>query len=157
MYPNHSTVHNLLGSYQRCVLPVILATAQVAKDGCKQFQDIACGMLASQGFFASMPSGASVYASQAEQTLQKYKDGVPIKRICWGCGKEHFWITKGKITCPCSKDPQVIKKAETSFAYYKAALRWGCSSKPKADRGKKTGKRIIEFKDLDKRSQKKNA
>jgi hypothetical protein len=89
MYLHHSTVHDLLGSYQRCMLPVILAAAQAAEDECKQFQDIACGMLASQGFFASMPSSASVYASQAEQTLQRYKGGVPMKRICWGCGKDH--------------------------------------------------------------------
>jgi hypothetical protein len=82
MYPHHSTVHDLLGSYQRCMLPVIFAVAQAAGDKCKQFQDIACGMLASQGFFASMPSGASVHASQAEQTLRKYKDSVPIKHIC---------------------------------------------------------------------------
>ncbi len=78
MYPHHSTIHHLSGSNQHCMLPVILAAAQVAKDECKQFQDIAHGMLASQGFFASMPSGASVHASQAEQTLQKYKDGAPI-------------------------------------------------------------------------------
>ncbi len=71
MYPHHSTVHNLLGSYQCHMLPGILAAAQAAEDECKQFQDIAHGMLASQGFFASMPSGASVHASQAEQTLLK--------------------------------------------------------------------------------------
>ncbi len=133
------------------MLPVILAAAQVAKDKCKQFQDIARGMLASQGFFASMPSGARVHASLADQTLKKYKNGVPIKRICWGCGKDHSWMTKDKITCPCSKDPQVIKNAETSFVNYKAALKRGGSSKQKADRGKKTGKRTMEFKDLNNR------
>jgi hypothetical protein len=103
--PHHSTVHDLSGSYQHCMLSVILAATQAAKDKCKQFQDIVRGMLASQGFFASTPSGASVYARQDGQTLQKYKDGVPIKHICWGCGKDHSWMTKGKITCPCSKDP----------------------------------------------------
>ncbi len=38
MYPNHSTVHDLSGSYQHCMLPVILVAAQAAKDKCKQFQ-----------------------------------------------------------------------------------------------------------------------
>jgi hypothetical protein len=133
MNPHHSTIHNLSGSYQHHMLPVILSTAQVAKDKCKQFQDIARGMLTSQGFFASTPSGASVHASQAEQTLQKYKDGVPIKHIFWGCSKNQSWMTKGKIICPCSKEPQVIKNAETSFKNYKAALRSGGSSKQKAD------------------------
>jgi hypothetical protein len=155
MYPYHSTVHDLLGSYQRHMLPIILAAAQAAKDECKQFQDIERGMLASQGFFASTPSGASVHASQAEQTLRKYKDHVPIKRICWGCGEDHSWMTKGKINCPRSKDPQVIQKLESSFANYNAALKRGGSSKSKADGGKKTGKRTIKFKDLNKRSQKK--
>jgi hypothetical protein len=150
MHPNHSTVHEQLGSYQHCMLPVILAAAQAAKDKCKQFQDIAHSM-----FFASKPSGTSVHASQAEETLQKYKDGVPIKLNCWGCGEDHLWMTKGKITCPRSKDPQVIKNAETSFANFKAALRWGGSSKPKSNGGKKTGKSTIKFEDLDKCSQKK--
>jgi hypothetical protein len=139
------------------MLPVILAAAQAAKDECKQIQDIACGMLASQGFFASTPSSASVHVSQAEQTLQKYKDGVPNKCIYWGCGEDHSWMTKGKITCPRGKDPQVIKNAETAFLTYKASLRRGGSFKSRADGGKKTGKRTIEFKfkDLDKCLQKK--
>jgi hypothetical protein len=64
-------------------------------------------------------------------------------------------MTKGKITCPRSKDPQVIKNTETSFANYKAALKRGGSSKSKANGGKKTGMRTIKFKDLNKRSQKK--
>jgi hypothetical protein len=149
MYPNHSTIHDQSGSYQRCMLPVILATAQAAEDECKQFQDIARGMLASQGFFASTPSGTGVHLRQAEQTLQKYKDGVPIKRIFRGCGKDHLWMTKDRITCPRRKDPQVIKNAETSFGNYKAALKRGGSSKPKADKGEKTGQRTIELKDLE--------
>ena len=74
MYPNHSLVHDLSGSYQRRTMSVILSAAQAAEDECKQFQDIARGMLASQGFFASASAGAGagVYASQAEQTLTKY-------------------------------------------------------------------------------------
>jgi hypothetical protein len=64
-------------------------------------------------------------------------------------------MTKGKITCPCSNNPQVIKNTEISFANYKAALKRVGSSKLKSNGGKKTGKRTIEFKDLDKRSQKK--
>ena len=85
MYPNHSLVHDLLGSYQRRMMSVILSAAQAAENECKQFQDIARGMLASQAFFASVlvGAGAGIYASQAEQTLTKYsKDRKPVKRVC---------------------------------------------------------------------------
>jgi hypothetical protein len=101
--PNHSNIHDLAESYQRQMLPVILAAAQAAKDECKRFQDITRRMLASQKFFASTPGSVSAYAIQVEQTLQKYMDGKPIKRSCWGCGGDHAYMVKGKIVCPCGK------------------------------------------------------
>ncbi len=64
-------------------------------------------------------------------------------------------MVKGKIVCPRGKEPQIIKNAETKFASYKAALKWGGSTKSKSDGGKPTGKKSIEFKNLDERSQKK--
>jgi len=110
MYPNYLLVHDLSGSYQHRMMSVILSAAQAAEDECKQFQDIARGMLGSQGFFASVSAGAgaSIYASQAEQTLTKYsKDGKPIKRVCWGCGGDHTWMIKGVIMCPRKNEPQI--------------------------------------------------
>jgi len=85
MYPNHLLVHNLSGSYQRRIMSVILSASQAAEDECKQFQDIARGMLASQEFFASASAdaGARIYASQAEQTLTKYgQDRKLVNRVC---------------------------------------------------------------------------
>ena len=155
MYPNHSIVHDLSGHYQRRMMSVILTAAQAAEDECKQFQDIARGMLASQGFFASASAGAGagVYASQAEQTLTKYdKDGKPVKRTCWGCGGDHSWMLKGVIVCPRKGEPQVVQAAENKFAEYKAKIKKGDKAKG-GDKGK--GKRSVEFKDLDDASKKK--
>ena len=155
MYPNHSLVHDLSGSYQRRMMSVILSAAQAAEDECKQFQDIARGMLASQGFFASASAGAGagIYASQAEQTLTKYdKDGKPVRRTCWGCGGDHSWMLKGVIVCPRKGDPLVIQAAEKRFVEYKAKFKKGDKGK---EGGKGKGKRSVEFKDLDEASQKK--
>ena len=155
MYPSHSLVHDLAGSYQRRMMPVILSAAQAAEDECKQFQDIARGMMASQGFFASASAGASagVYASQAEQTLQKYdKDGKPVKRACWGCGGDHSWMLKGVIVCPRKNDPKVVQAAENKFVEYKAKMKKGDKARD-SEKGRR--KRTVEFKDLDDASQKK--
>ncbi len=155
MYPNHLLVHDLSGSYQRCMMSIILSAAQAAEDECKQFQDIARGMLASQGFFAtaSAGAGARIYASQAKQTLTKYdKVGKPVKRACWGCGGNHTWMIKGVIMCPCKSDPQVVQAAEKRFSEYKAKFKKSDKTK-EGEKGK--GKRIVEFKDLDDASKKK--
>ena len=154
MYPNHSLVHDLSGSYQRRMMSVILSTVQAAEDECKQFQDIVRSMLASQGFFASAlaGAGAGIYASQAKQTLTKYsKDRKPVKRVCWGCGGDHTWMIKGVIMCPRKNKPQIVQAAEKSFADYKAKFKKSGKTK---NGDKRKGKRSVEFKDLDKNSKK---
>jgi len=68
-FPMHSIVHNLAGAYQRQQLPVILAAAQATEDECKHIQDVARGMLQSQGFFLN---SAGALASQAKNTLKQH-------------------------------------------------------------------------------------
>jgi hypothetical protein len=51
-YPMHSSVHNLSGAYQPQQLPIILGAAQAAEEECKHIQDVARGMLQSQGFLS---------------------------------------------------------------------------------------------------------
>jgi hypothetical protein len=63
-----------------------LAAAQKAEDARNQTQDIARGMLASQGFIITPAGNACTYASQAEKTISYYKDGErcgrPSKLSC---------------------------------------------------------------------------
>ncbi len=47
LYPNHSTVQDLDGSYQRHMLPTVLAAVQAAEDDRNQIQEIARSMLVS--------------------------------------------------------------------------------------------------------------
>jgi hypothetical protein len=128
LYPNLSTILNLDGSYQRHMLPTILAAAQAAKDDQNQIQEIARGMLVGQGFFVKAPGNAVAYASQAKNTLGQYKDGAPNAippRRCWGCGGNHLWMQKGKVVCPCGSEPQIVKASADRYAAWKAALKWG--------------------------------
>jgi hypothetical protein len=85
--------------------------------------------------------------------LQKYKDSAPNKHHCWDCEGNHSWMVRGELVCPRGTDPQTIKNAETKFAAYKANLKKG--GKSRSDGSKSTGKRSIEFKDLEEYSQKK--
>jgi hypothetical protein len=62
-------------------------------------------------------------------------------------------MVRGELVCPRGTDPQTIKNAETKFAAYKANLKKG--GKSRSDGSKPTGKRSIEFKDLEEYSQKK--
>jgi hypothetical protein len=94
-YLNHFVVHDLDGAYQHRMLPVILAAAQEAEDAKNQIQDIAYGMLTSQGFFTNIVSNASAYASQAEKMIDYYKDSKCPKHpklSCWDCGGDHSWM-----------------------------------------------------------------
>ena len=75
-YPQHLSAHDLSGAYQQCMLPVILAAGQAAKDECQQIQDIACKIVTSQGFFMQGMPGAKAYPSQAETTIAQYKEGT---------------------------------------------------------------------------------
>jgi hypothetical protein len=80
------------------MLPVILAVAQEAEDARDQIQDIARGILASQGFIITPVCNASTYASQAEKTIGSYKDGKHRehpKLSCWGCSHYYSWMKKG--------------------------------------------------------------
>lgn len=113
-YPMHSAVHNLSGSYQRQQLPVILAAAQAAEDKCKHIQDVARGMLQSQGFFID---SAGALASQAENTLKQHAPRA--RKSCWGCGGDHSWMTDGRITCPRASDPAVVETAKKKYEEFK--------------------------------------
>jgi hypothetical protein len=109
-------------------------------------------MLSGQGFFSTIVSEASAYASHAKKTIRYYKDGERRecpKLRCWGCSGDQSWMKQGKIVCPQGMDPQVIKTADQQYAEFKEeqAKR---STKPK---GK--GRKTIEYKDLDKKSNKK--
>jgi hypothetical protein len=102
-YPMHSTVHNLSGMYQRQQLPFILAAVQLAENKCKHIQEVAQGMLQSQGFFIQGIGNAGAIASQAKNTIAKCKNHAPGKRAklnCWGCSGDHSWMKAGKIICP---------------------------------------------------------
>jgi hypothetical protein len=85
--------------------------------------------------------------------LQKYKDSAPNKHHCWDCKGNHSWMVRGKLVCPRGTDPQTIKNAATKFTAYKASLKKG--GKSRSDGSKPSGKRSIEFKDLEEHSQKK--
>jgi hypothetical protein len=63
------------------MLPIILGAAQMARDECRHIQDVPCGMLTSQGFFATRPSSGGAYASQAKNTIAKYKEGASCKHV----------------------------------------------------------------------------
>jgi hypothetical protein len=146
-YANHSTVHDLDGAYQCRMLPVILAAAHEAEDARNQIQDIACGMLASQGFFSTIVSDASAYASQVKKTIGYYKDGEQCKRLklrCWGCGGNHSWMKRGKIVCPRGTD--AADQQYTEFKEEQAK----CGNKLKG-----RGKRTVKYKVLDEKSKKK--
>jgi hypothetical protein len=78
-YPQHSSTHDCFGAYQRCILPIILAAVQGAKDKCQQIQDIACKVVTSQAFFRQGTPGAKAYPSQAEMTIAKYKECMQFK------------------------------------------------------------------------------
>ena len=120
MYPAHSTVHNLNGTYQRQQLPVILAATQAAKDKVKGVQDIARGLLG-QGFYSNIiGDDASAYPSQAKKTLSRYgnrrnnrtkgRERRPLE--CFGCDGDHSWMKDKKIICPHGTEPAVIKRWE---------------------------------------------
>jgi hypothetical protein len=151
-YANHSIVHDLDGAYQRHMLLVILSVAQKAKDNQNQIQDIAHGMLASQGFIMSPVGDAGAYASQDAKMMTYYKDGEHhehSKLSCWGCGGNHSWMKRGKVVCSRDTDPQAIKVAGQRYAEFKDA---------QAKRGNKPkgkGKRTIHYKDMDEKSKKK--
>ncbi len=51
-YPQHLSAHDLSGTYQHRMLPVILAAAQAAEDECQQIQDIAHKLVTSQDLYA---------------------------------------------------------------------------------------------------------
>ena len=113
-YPMHSAVHNLSGAYQRQQMPIILAAAQSAEDECKHIQDVARGMLQSQGFFID---SVGAFASQAENTLKQHAPHA--KRLCWGCGGDHSWMTDGKVTCPRASEPAVVESAKKKYDDFK--------------------------------------
>jgi hypothetical protein len=113
-YPMHSAIHNLSGAYQRQQMPIILAAAQSAEDECKHIQDVARGMLQSQGFFID---SAGALASQAENTLKQHAPRA--KKSCWGCGGDHSWMTDGKVTCPRASDPAVVESAKKKYEDFK--------------------------------------
>jgi hypothetical protein len=152
MYPLHSTVHALNGSYQHQQLAIILRAAQATKDEVHQVQDITHGMLG-QGFLTKV-IGAGVYPSQAEATIQKYKSDTKGGGIggrkpleCWGCSGDHSWMKAGKIVCPRGNDPAVQAKAKEGCEAYKA------SGRSRGYKGKKGCN--VEFKDMTKQQQKK--
>jgi hypothetical protein len=154
LYTNHSTIHNLDGSYQRRTLPTILAAVQATEINWNQIQEIARGMLVSQGFFVKAPGNAGAYASQSENMLGHYKVGatnISPPCSCWGCGGNHSWMRKGKVVCTCGSDPQVFKATADRNAAWKAALKGGGGKSKSQTKGEKT----IEYKDLDKKSKKK--
>jgi hypothetical protein len=93
-------------------MPIILAAAQSAEDECKHIQDVARGMLQSQGFFID---SAGAFASQAEITLKQHAPHA--KRLCWGCGGDHSWMTDGKVTCPRASEPAVVESAKTGATF----------------------------------------
>ncbi len=152
MYPLHSTVHALNGSYQHQQLAIILRAAQAAKDEVHQVQDIALGMLG-QGFLTKV-MGAGAYPSQAAATIQKYKSdtkggGIGERKPleCWGCSGDHSWMKAGKIVCPRGNNPAVQAKAKELYEAYKAS---GRSRRYKEKKG-----RNVEFKDMTEQQQKK--
>ncbi len=101
-----------------------------------------------------VPGNAGAYASQADNTLGKYKDSATNAsppHSCWGCGGNHSYMQKGKVVCPCGTKPQVIKAATDKYAAWKATLKWGGGKSKSQTWEKKT----IEYKDLDKNSKKK--
>jgi hypothetical protein len=149
-YPMHSTIHNLLGSYQCQQLPFILAAAQSAEDKCKHIQEVAWGMLQSHGFFLQGIGSAGTLASQAENTIAKYKDRPPTKLNCWGCGGNHSWMKAGKIICPHGTEPIVIKTTKEKCKAYRKMHGNKNSKQKKGGRCK-----FVEFHDLDETSQKK--
>jgi hypothetical protein len=61
MYPQHSTIHALNGTYQHQQLAIILHASQATKDEVHQVQDIARGMLG-QGFLTNVV-GVGAYPS----------------------------------------------------------------------------------------------
>jgi hypothetical protein len=145
---NQITSSELLPAFTHSIIQ------QAAEDERNQIQDIARGMLSSQGFYTVVAGEVGAYASQAEKTLGKYNDGKMHKRAklnCWGCSGNHLWMRKGKIVCPCGSDPQVIKKADEHYAEFKdAQAKWG--QKPKGENKKE---KVVGYKDLDERSKKK--
>jgi len=148
MYPAHSTVHNMNGTYQRQQLPVILAAAQAAKDEVKGVQDIARGLLG-QGFYSNIiGNDASAYPSQAEKTLSRYgnrrndrtkgRERRPLE--CFGCGGDHSWMKDKKIVCPRGTEPAVIKRAADAYKKYLERV--------KELRSKRSRSRVVDFKDM---------
>ena len=129
-YPMHSVVHNLAGAYQRQQLPIILAAAQAAEDECKHIQDVARGMLQSQGFFIN---SAGALVSQAEKTLAQH--APPTKKNCWGCGGDHSWMTAGKVTCPRGSEPSVIAAAKQKYEEYKRNSKSPVGTRRRGKRG----------------------
>jgi hypothetical protein len=94
----HSTVHDLSGLCQCQQLPFILAAAQSTEDKCKHIKEVTWGtMLQSQGFFLQGVGSAGTLASQAKNTIAKYKDHAPTKLNYWGCGGNHSWMKAGKM------------------------------------------------------------
>jgi hypothetical protein len=156
-YPNHSTVHDLNGAYQRSQLPIIFAAATAAEEEVKQMQEIARGMLG-QGFYSNIiGGGASIpaFPSQAEKTLSRYRDGgrswecgrLPLK--CSSCGGDHPWIRDKKVICPKGKDPACIMHAAKQYKAFHAPISDLCSR-----RGGKRCRCVVDFKDMDASEQK---
>ncbi len=118
-------VHDLDGALQHGTLITILTAAQAAEDECNQIQEIARGMLISQGFFLHVAAPVGANASQAEKTLSHYNGGDTGKRPkknCWGCGGDHSCMRKGTVVCPRGTDPAIIKTAAEKYAAYKELM-----------------------------------
>ncbi len=133
LYPAHSTIHNLKGTYQRQQLPTILVAAQAAKDKVKEVQDIARGLLG-QGFYNNATGDdAAAYPSQAKKTLSRYSNGgggsnrsrncKQCPKECFGCGGNYSWMKNKKVVCPWGSDPAVIRHASEMYKKYLKQLK----------------------------------
>jgi hypothetical protein len=127
------------------MLPTFFAAVQATEDDQNQIQEIARGMLVSQGFIVKVPCNAGAYASQAKNTLGQYKNGTTNAsppRSCWGCGGNHLYMRKGKVVCTRGSKPQVIKATADKYTAWKATLKRGGGKSKSQIKGRKT----IEYK-----------
>jgi hypothetical protein len=146
LYPDHVTLHDLDGAFQRRKVQEILAAAQQAEDEVHQVQEIARG-ITGQSFHYQVPPGVpttetpaspvniGAYPSQAEHTLSKYQgnDGSPPGGAktpyeprplkCFGCGGPHGYQDKnGNVTCPYGHGPTVKANAEREYKAFRQRL-----------------------------------